>query len=42
MDCMKILRAFEKFFMTIGKARAARELSRMGRPDLAMAILKND
>ena len=39
---MKILRTFEKFFMTIGKARAARELTRMGRPDLAMVILKNN
>ena len=39
---MKILTAFEKFFMAIGKARAARELTRLGRQDLAMAILKND
>lgn len=39
---MKILRTFEKFFMNIGRARAARELYRMGRADLAVLILKND
>lgn len=39
---MKFLRTIQKVFESIGKARAARELSRLGRPDLAIAILKND
>jgi len=39
---MKILRNVQTFFASIGKARAAAELTRLGRRDLALLILKND
>lgn len=39
---MKFLRTIQKVFESIGKARAAAELTRLGRHDLALLILKNE